>query len=272
MTIGSPEAVAKYKDFFSLKSLVSPERRPVICTLVGEGGMGKTSLAALFPSPVIIRVEDGTSSVPGIAAGPKVGSIDDVFEQIETLGKSNHQFKTLIIDSISAFDLMAVTKVQKENNTKNLAKAAGGFGGGYEEVRTCHIKLKDYCDRLAEKFGMAVIYIAHTTVSAESPPDSDAFTKYTIQCTRTKSIDCSEVYTKDADIIAFIKQDAYIKTDDETGRKRAIGTGDDRIVMCGLSPAHVSKNRFGISGELQFTKGQNPLLSLIPFYQSQGVK
>ncbi len=49
-----------------LNSLSTPTgQRPVICTIFGEGGMGKTTLAAMFPKPVIIRTEDGTASLQG---------------------------------------------------------------------------------------------------------------------------------------------------------------------------------------------------------------
>jgi len=45
----------------NLKSLSKPTgQRPIIATLFGEGGMGKTTLAAMFPNPVFIRTEDGT--------------------------------------------------------------------------------------------------------------------------------------------------------------------------------------------------------------------
>jgi hypothetical protein len=39
----------------NLKSLSKPDgSRPIIATLFGEGGMGKTTLAAMFPKPVFI--------------------------------------------------------------------------------------------------------------------------------------------------------------------------------------------------------------------------
>ena len=49
-----------------LKQLSKPTgQRPIIATLFGEGGMGKTTLAAMFPKPVFIRTEDGTASLQG---------------------------------------------------------------------------------------------------------------------------------------------------------------------------------------------------------------
>ena len=250
-----------------MSQFTAPATRPPKMIFTGIQGSGKTTLASLFINPVIIRIEDGTASVPGIPAGPVVKSVDDVFEQITFLATGENDFETLIIDSISAFDSMAVAYTQAKNKTNNLAKAEGGFGGGYEAVRSLHMKLKDYCDRIAIKKNMTIIYIAHIDVSEESPPDSDAFTKYTIQCTKTKRLDCSEVYTKDADVIAFIKQSSYVKTDDTNGKGRAIVTGG-RVVMCGMSPAHVSKNRFGIDSPIDWDdKSVNPLLDLIPYFK-----
>jgi len=251
-----------------MSMFIAPTTRPPKIILTGIQGSGKTTLATLFPNPVIIRVEDGTASVPGVPAGPPVKTIDDVFDQITFLATNEHDFNTLIIDSVSAFDSLAVAHIQKKNNTNNLAKAEGGFGGGYEAVRSIHMKLKEYCDRIAAKCEMTIIYIAHIDVSEESPPDTEAYTKYTIQCTKTKRLDCSEVYTKDADIIAFIKQDSYIKKGEGNDKSRAFGT-NDRIVMCGLSPAHVSKNRFGIVDPIQFKKDENPLLKLIPYFNNK---
>src|SRR3546814_5981489 len=49
----------------SLADLVSvPEDRPVIVTICGDSGMGKTSLAATFPKPIVIRAEDGLQAIP----------------------------------------------------------------------------------------------------------------------------------------------------------------------------------------------------------------
>ena len=49
-----------------LKTLSKPSgQRPIIATIFGEGGMGKTTLSSMFNSPVIIRTEDGTASLTG---------------------------------------------------------------------------------------------------------------------------------------------------------------------------------------------------------------
>ena len=69
-----------------LKTLSKPSgQRPIICTLFGEGGMGKTTLAAMFPNPVFIRTEDGTASLAGndnVSLFPLATSTQDVLDAI----------------------------------------------------------------------------------------------------------------------------------------------------------------------------------------------
>lgn len=42
----------------SLKSLQSPQKKAMVATFVGQGGIGKTSLAASFPACVWIPIEN----------------------------------------------------------------------------------------------------------------------------------------------------------------------------------------------------------------------
>lgn len=42
-----------------LDTVKKPEDRPVIATVTGDAGIGKTTLAATFPKPIFIRAEDG---------------------------------------------------------------------------------------------------------------------------------------------------------------------------------------------------------------------
>ena len=70
-----------------LKTLSKPSgQRPIIATIFGEGGMGKTTLASMFNSPVIIRTEDGTASLTGndnVSLFPLATSSQDVLDAIE---------------------------------------------------------------------------------------------------------------------------------------------------------------------------------------------
>ena len=93
-----------------LKSLSKPSgQRPIIATIFGEGGMGKTTLASMFPNPVIIRTEDGTASLTGndnVSLFPLSTSSQDVLDAIEALATQDHKHRTLVIDSITQLATM----------------------------------------------------------------------------------------------------------------------------------------------------------------------
>lgn len=238
--------------------LRKPSISPVTMVIAGEQGLGKTTLASLLPSPVLIPVEDGTSSLSemdiDIFDQPK--NTTDVHQYIKDLATSEHDFKTLIIDSTTAYDAMIVKEIQARNNTSNLSACDGGFGGGYHSVRSEHEKLRAYCDRLRREKGMNIVFISHTDVEEITPPDSEPYTRYTIQCTKSKSVDTSKVYTNDADVVAFVK----LKTLAMDGRAKSDGS---RIITCYPHAAHVSKNRFDITKDLPFEKGVNPFDGIV---------
>ena len=47
-----------------LDKVGKPADRSVFVTICGDSGMGKTTLAATFPKPIVIRAEDGLQAIP----------------------------------------------------------------------------------------------------------------------------------------------------------------------------------------------------------------
>lgn len=118
-----------------LSQLSKPSgQRPVIITLFGEGGMGKTTLASMFPKPVIIRTEDGTTSLIGndnVSLFPLAQSSQDVLDAIEALATQEHDHKTLVLDSITQLATMIEGEiVAADPKAKSINQAGGGNYGG----------------------------------------------------------------------------------------------------------------------------------------------
>lgn len=238
--------------------LAQPTKQPVMAVVAGEQGLGKTSLGALMPNPVMIRTEDGASAIEGmnVQMFPVAKSTTDVYEQIKMLATEEHEFKTLIVDSTTAFDALAVLEIQTRNKTANLSACDGGFGGGYHSVRAEHEKLYNRCKRLSQEKRMNVVFISHTETEELNPPDAEAYTRYNIQLTSSKSVDCSKVYTNNCDLVAFMKMVTYVVE----GKAKSDGS---RIITCYPSASHVSKNRYGITDDLAFEEGVNPFNGII---------
>ena len=132
----------------NLKSLSKPTgQRPIIMTLFGEGGMGKTTLAAMMPKPVFIRTEDGTASLTGndnVSLFPVATSTQDVFDAIEVLATEKHEFKTLVIDSITQLATLIESEiVASDPKAKSINQAGGGYGAGYGTASEVHRQIRD---------------------------------------------------------------------------------------------------------------------------------
>lgn len=239
----------------SLSSLVSPGKRPLFFTICADGGMGKTSLAALFPGVVIIRTEDGSRSIEDrkdVALFPVAKSVEAVFGNIQDLIAEKHDFKTLVIDSITQFDQLATAKILADDpKARSLNQAMGGYGAGRAAVANIHRELREACGYLAENKDMHIVFIAHAVTESVDLPDQDSFSRYTIRMHPT----AMSHYTDNVDVVAFIKLKMFTSGEGDT--KRATTSGQ-RIITCYPHPAHVSKNRLGIKADINFNEGENP--------------
>lgn len=245
-----------------LSTLEAPRgQRPIIATLVGEGGMGKTTLAASFPRPVILRVEDGTASLADrqdVALSPILPSSQAVIDALNSLGAEDHPFLTVIIDSVTQLNTVIEAEVvEADPKAKSINQAMGGYGAGHAAVSERHRVIRELAGRLQATRGMNVVFIAHADSETVELPDADPYTRYTIRMHR-KSV---AHYSDNVDLVGFIKLKTFTTGDGD--RKRA-HTDGQRIITCYPTPSHISKNRFGIKQDLPFVEGENPFAPYIP--------
>lgn len=244
-----------------LSKIEKPKDRPVIATFCGDAGMGKTSLAATFPNPIFIRAEDGLQAIPSDQrpdAFPLLDKEEQLWEQLTALIKEEHDYKTLVIDSVTALERLFVTHVIESDPKKprSINQALGGYGAGLAAVAAMHQRVRKACGILNERRGMHVVFLAHADTETIELPDEDAYTRYSLRLGK-KSV---APYVDDSDIVGFLKLETFTTGDGE--RKKAISDGT-RIMICHATAANVSKNRFGITEPLTVVQGENPLKSFI---------
>lgn len=248
-----------------LDKIAKPADRAVAVTIIADSGMGKTNLAAAFPKPVFIRAEDGMQGIPADVrpdALPVITSVDDVWEQIGALIKEEHDYKTVVIDSVTALDRLFTQYVidNDPKRPKSINQANGGYGAGVSSVATMHQRVRKGAAMLIDR-GIHVVFIAHADTETIELPDSDPYTRYNMRLHRKSQAP----YLDDADVAAFIRLETFTTGDGE--RKKAISNGD-RQIICYATAANVSKNRFGIVDPLYFEQGTNPLADYIPSLNS----
>lgn len=237
-----------------------PEARPPILTICGDAGTGKSSLAATFPNPIFIRVEDGVSrihdAVPMPDVFPIVKTEDDIQAQLKWLLTEKHDYKTVVIDSVSALEAVFTEAIlAQDGRAKTLSTALGGYGAGYAALASRHRGIRKMCGILNDRRGMAVVFISHADLETMRLPDTDDYARYSLRI-NAKSL---PAYVDDVDLVGFVRLVSALKGDDGD-RKKVISNGD-RELVCYATAASVSKNGYGITEPLDLEPGKNPLLA-----------
>ena len=239
-----------------LSTIKKPESRAPVITICGDAGTGKTSLASTFPNPIVIRAEDGLMSIPADKrpdAFPLLKSADELWPQLLALLQEDHNYKTLVVDSVSACEQLFIKDVMdRDGRAKSINQALGGYGAGAAAVAAMHQRLRKGAGLLNERKNMAVVFISHADLEAVRPPDQDDYTRYSLRL-MNKSL---PPYVDDVDMVAFVRLVSALRGDD--GDRKKIVSNGDREVICHATAASVSKNRFGINEPLEFAAGENP--------------
>lgn len=244
-----------------LQLIAKPQTRPIIATITGDAGVGKTTLAATFPNPIFIRAEDGLQAIPDDIrpdAFPLLTGVDDLWSQLAALINEDHEYKTVVIDSATELETMFGSYIidSDPKKPKSLAQAHGGYGAGYSAVAALHGRVRKAAQLLNNK-GLHVLFIAHSDVSTVEPPDQDPYSRYDLRLHKK----CMTHYIDNVDMVAYIKLQMFTHGDGD--RKKAISDGS-REAICYSSAANVSKNRYGINEPLPVIIGQNPFKGLVP--------
>lgn len=250
----------------TLDSISTPEDGPIIATITGDSGMGKTSLAATFPNPIVIRAEDGLQAIPLADrpdAFPLLHSPSELWEQITALIKEDHKYKTLIIDSVTALERLFIQHVidSDPKKPKSINQAMGGYGAGLSAVATMHQRVRKACGILRDTKGMNIVFIAHADTETMELPDQDPYTRYSLRLGK-KSV---PPYLDDSDLVGFIKLETFLRGGEDE-RKKAISDGT-RLLVTYVTAANVSKNRYNITDDLVVELGKNPLVDFVPSLQ-----
>lgn len=244
-----------------LDKIEVPTNGASVITITGDAGVGKTSLAATFDKPVVIRIEDGLQAIPAEhrpPALPKITNPQDLWDQLEALIVEDHDYKTVIIDSVSQAETMFSQYIVENDHRspKSLAQAHGGYGAGYVALADMHRRVRSAAEFLVNK-GVSVVFICHSDVITLELPDKDPYSRYELRLHKK----CVPHYVDNVDLVGYLRLETFT-TGEEGQRKKARSTGV-RELICYTDAAQVSKNRFGITKPLKVAQLENPLLEYL---------
>jgi hypothetical protein len=209
---------------------------PRIC-IYGGHGIGKSTLASQFPKPIFISTEDGLDSLD-VTSFPKATVLSDVVESIKTLLKEDHEFKTVVVDSVDwLVEPLIVDSVNSQHDDKEQA-----FGKGQMFIAEEFREILQGLDALRLKKGMNVVLIAHAAVVKFEDPRTEPYDRYQPKLPNR----CNALLMEWADVLAFAAFKVIIKKDDAgfNNKKTRGTTNGDRLLHFIETPAYAAKNRY----------------------------
>lgn len=230
----------------SLASLMTTTAlKPPRIVLYGTAGVGKTTFATSASKPVVIQTEEGLGGID-VPHFPLAKKFADVMEAFQSLYTEEHDFETLIVDSLDWLEPLVWAEACRRNNWKSIEDP--GYGKGYTAAAEIWREYLDAVNALRDDKGMAVIQIAHHDIKRFDSTETDPYDRFVIKLHKR----AAELVQEHADMILFTNwRVATVKTEAGFGQKVTRGQGrGERVLYTEERPAFVAKNRHGLPPEL----------------------
>ncbi|MBF0140229.1 MAG: ATP-binding protein [Magnetococcales bacterium] len=214
-------------------------------TTYGVAGVGKTSFGASAPKPVFILTEDGLGRIQATSF-PLAKTFSDVMSAIDALLQEQHDFETVVIDSLDWLEPLVWADVCRQQGVENLENI--GYGKGYVFALDLWRAYLDKLDRLRDEKNMVVIQIAHSIIKRFDSPEHEPYDRYEIKL----HAKAAALVQEHSDCVLFANYRISTTKADVGFKKtvnRAVGSGE-RVLYTQEKPAFLAKNRYNLPPEL----------------------
>ena len=223
------------------------ENKPPRLMIYGQEGVGKSTLGATAPDAIFVQTEDGLGEID-CRKFPLAQNLGDVLAALTALRDEDHNFRTVVIDSLDWLERLIFDEVCKEFGVRSIEKADGGYGKGYVDALVHWRKVLSLLDDLRNKRGMMVILLAHAKVERFEDPENTAYDRYAPRLHKH----AASLIAEWVDAVMFATKRMRVSKDGDTRCIAApIGAdGGERVLRTNGSPACIAKNRFGLPNEI----------------------
>ena len=218
--------------------------RPQKAVVYGPEGVGKSTLAGRLPDPVFLDTEGGTHHLDVVRLDA-ASTWDEITTAVGQLAKSDHPFKTLVIDTADWLEKRLVEHLCRKSNKDSIEDF--GYGKGWVILAEEFARFLHSLDALLDR-GMHVVFLAHATVRKfEAPDQAGSYDRFELKLSKQ----VAPLLKEWADVVLFGNYVTKIAEKDN-GKLRGVG-GKERVLFATHSAAYDAKNRHGLPDKLPFT-------------------
>ena len=233
----------------SLLSTITTKKRfrPIFFCLYGPPGVGKSTFGASVDKPIFIPTERGLDHIT-TDKFPTPRTFIEFYNQLTVLDKEEHGYKSIIIDTADALELLIWERVCAEGKVKSIEEYGGGYGKGYTRAREIWTGVLRQLTDMSERFN--IILIAHSHIrSISDPAIGTPYDSHEIKV-HAKS---AEIIKQMVDMILFVQLEMTIQKDTPKAKKGRGIVGEDRIMRTAPGTGYEAKNRYQLDNPMEFS-------------------
>ena len=182
------------------------KKRAQKVVIYGAEGIGKTTLAAQFPDPLILDLEDG-SAMMDVKRVDDIRTWNQLGDALKEIIEDPSICRTLVIDTADKAEQMCTTAVCQEKGVKGIEDI--GYGKGYTYVAEKMAAFCSYLSLIVRK-GVNVVVIAHAQMRKfEQPDEMGAYDRWELKLSKK----AAPLFKEWADMLLFLnyKTDVAVK-------------------------------------------------------------
>lgn len=217
-------------------------KKPQKVVIYGPEGIGKSTFASKFPSPVFIDTEGSTKEMD-VDRFEKPLSWAEFGSIVKEFVVEPGLYKTLVIDTADWAEMLCTQYVCSKYQKKGIEDF--GYGKGYIYVQEEFGKLLNFLDKYIDA-GLNVVVTAHAKMRKfEQPDESGAYDRWELKLSKG----VAPLLKEWADMVLFANYKTYIIKDDNDKVK---AKGGQRVMYTSHHVCWDAKNRHDLPEEMPF--------------------
>ena len=211
-----------------------PKIRPPRILLLGTEKAGKSTFPSKADNPFYIPIsgEEGIDDLDVESLDEPIKTFDEFMETLRDLYAGDYDYKTLVIDSVSALQPIIFNEICKEYEVDNIENANGGWSKCNSVIEQYIGKIIRPLDMLRNKKEMTIVLIGHTIVKQFNDPMGESYDVYKFDVHKN----ISSILKRWADVTLFASQKSQVKTEDVGFNKtkgRSVGESERKLITRG---------------------------------------
>lgn len=241
--------------------------RPQKVLIYGPEGIGKTTLASQFPSPLFVDVEGGSSHID-VPRLPQPDSWQMLLDEVTWVRDYPEECGgTLVVDTLDWAEKLCIRHVCGAKNWKGIEDP--GYGRGFTYVVEEFGKLLNLLSEVNER-GLNVCVTAHAQiVKFEQPDEAGAYDRWGLKLVDGKKASNAALVKEWADAVLFCDWKTIVIAKDKDGKTARATGGRNRVMRCTHAATWDAKNRWGLPDEAPMEWQQLAPYIPVPQFQQE---